>query len=66
VKIISRIPTPKEYFGPGPRSDWSKFTNAALVEKILAQPAYAVVAEDERNNVIGAPYYWAISPASIM
>ena len=53
VKIISRIPTPKEYLDLVRGVDWSKFTNAALVEKILAAPVYAVVAEDERNNVIG-------------
>jgi GNAT superfamily N-acetyltransferase/uncharacterized glyoxalase superfamily protein PhnB len=53
VKVISRIPTAKEYLELVVAVGWGQHTNTAMVEKILAAPIYAVVAEDETHKVIG-------------
>jgi len=52
VKIISRIPTATEYFNLISAVGWDKFFDHSLTEKILAAPAFGVVAESA-NQVIG-------------
>jgi GNAT superfamily N-acetyltransferase len=54
VNIIARTPTVKEYLKLVESVGWARFTNPDLVEKILAAPIFAVVAEDPAtNHVIG-------------
>jgi uncharacterized glyoxalase superfamily protein PhnB/GNAT superfamily N-acetyltransferase len=52
VRIISRTPTPKEYFSLISSVGWDKNYDHSLTEKILAAPVYGAVAEYE-NQVIG-------------
>lgn len=52
VKIVSRAPTAKEYLELVFAVGWEKYTNTSMVEKILAAPVYAVVAEDKMGKVI--------------
>ena len=54
VKIVERTPTVKEYLDLVEAVGWGKYTNPDLVEKILAAPLFAVVAQDpETNETIG-------------
>ena len=54
VQIISRVPTASEYLELIEAVGWEKYKNHSFVEKILAAPLFAVVAEDElTNKVIG-------------
>jgi len=52
VKIIPRIPTPKEYVRLITAVGWDKYYDHSLTEKILAAPVYAAVAEHD-DQVIG-------------
>jgi len=52
VKIIPRVPTPKEYLSLISAVGWDKNYNHSLTDKILAAPVYGVVAE-HANQVIG-------------
>ncbi|HEV8506409.1 MAG TPA: GNAT family N-acetyltransferase [Chitinophagaceae bacterium] len=52
VRIISRIPTAREYVSLISAVGWDKYYNHSLTEKILAAPVHGVVAEHE-NQVIG-------------
>jgi GNAT superfamily N-acetyltransferase/uncharacterized glyoxalase superfamily protein PhnB len=52
VRIISRIPTGKEYFTLISAVGWDKQYDHSLTEKILEAPVHGVVAEHE-NQVIG-------------
>lgn len=56
VNIIPRIPTAKEYLDLVVAVGWGKNSNMSMVEKTLAAPVYAVVAEDKTNNVIGSAF----------
>jgi GNAT superfamily N-acetyltransferase/uncharacterized glyoxalase superfamily protein PhnB len=54
VRIIMRLPTVKEYQHLASSVGWTLFLNDSVVEKILAAPLFAVVAEDpESSEVIG-------------
>jgi N-acetylglutamate synthase-like GNAT family acetyltransferase/uncharacterized glyoxalase superfamily protein PhnB len=54
VRIVPGTPTAKEYIDLVSAVGWGKYTNDAMVEKILDAPVYAVTAEDaETNKVIG-------------
>jgi GNAT superfamily N-acetyltransferase/uncharacterized glyoxalase superfamily protein PhnB len=54
IRIIARTPDTKEYMNLVSAVGWGKYTNDAMVEKILAAPLFAVVAEDSiSNEVVG-------------
>jgi len=52
VRIISRIPSAKEYVNLITAVGWDKYYDRTLTEKILNAPVHGVVAESE-NQVIG-------------
>jgi len=53
VKVVSRIPTSKEYMDLILAVGWEKFVTYSTVNKVLTAPVYAVVAEDIAGKVIG-------------
>jgi GNAT superfamily N-acetyltransferase len=50
VKVISRLPTAVEYLDLVEAVGWGKYHDHSLVEKKLAAPIFAVVAEDEETK----------------
>ncbi len=52
VRIIARAPNTREYLNLVAAVGWGKSTDTSMVEKILAAPLFAVVAEDAMSNEI--------------
>ena len=50
VRIINRLPTIKEYQRLASSVGWTAFLNEAVLQKLLAAPLFAVVAEDTISN----------------
>ena len=50
VRIINRWPTIKEYQRLASSVGWSAYLNEAILQKLLAAPLFAVVAEDSVTN----------------
>jgi len=54
IRIVARTPSAKEYLNLVSAVGWRKYTNDAMVEKVLSAPVFAVVAEDSvHNEVVG-------------
>jgi len=50
VRIIDRLPSIKEYQHLASAVGWSAYLNEAILQKLLAAPLFAVVAEDSGTN----------------